>query len=72
MTRFGIALENALQELINIGDDDKPRWVAKYTLEQLLTPGFVLGGESGGDELPLKADGLIYDEVGSTGSPDGG
>lgn len=59
---FGMVIENALNEQVNVGPDDKPKWVAKYTLTQLLTPGFKLGGD---DEapLPLKADGMIYDEV---------
>jgi hypothetical protein len=59
---FGMVIENALQEQVNVGPDDKPRWVAKYTLTQLLTPGFKLGGDHEAP-LPLKADGMIYDEV---------
>jgi len=40
-----------------------PRWERRYTLRQLLTPGFVIGN-SDGDALPVDGvDGLIYDEA---------
>lgn len=62
---FGLYLENALQEREQLGEGSNVRWVEKYTLSELLTPGFRLGGDEGaGDSLPLKADGLLYDEVG--------
>ena len=62
---FGNAIENAAQEQINVGGEEKPRYVAKYTLVQLLTPGFVIEADADdGDELPFGADGMIYDEVG--------
>lgn len=62
---FGVAVENAAQEQVNIGGEDTPKWTNRYTLAELLTPGFVIGdgGGDGGDELPVGADGLIYDEV---------
>ena len=62
---FGLIIENASQELIDVGQEDKPRMVPRYKLGELLTPGFVISNEeAGGDELPRAADGLIYDEIG--------
>lgn len=65
VTTFGTVIENAASEQINVGPEDKPRWVAKYELSQLLTDGFVIGDGGGGDvdALPTKVDGLLYDEV---------
>ena len=65
VTTFGGIIENAAQEQINVGPEDKPRWVAKYEMSDLLTDGFVIGGTGGGDvdALPTKVDGLIFDEV---------
>jgi hypothetical protein len=64
---FGTVIENASGEQINVGGESQPRWVAKYTFEQLLTPGFVIGGTGGegSDDAPLPrgVDGLIVDEV---------
>jgi hypothetical protein len=61
---FGIAVENAAQEQIKAGE----KWVNRYTLDQLLTPGFVLGDGEAGDALPFSAqaapEGLVYDEIG--------
>lgn len=60
---LGTIIENASQEQINVGGETAPRWERRYTLRQLLTPGFVIGN-SDGDELPLgEIDGLLYDEV---------
>ena len=61
---FGMVIENAAQEQIKVGPEDKPRWEKKYTLAQLLTPGFVIADDTDDKEpLPLDAQGLIYDEV---------
>lgn len=59
---LGTILENAAQEQVKTGTDSAPKWEHRYTLAQLLTPGFTLGPAQG-DELPVGADGLIYDEV---------
>lgn len=66
VTTFGLIIENASQEQINVGGESNPKWVAKYTMEQLLSKGFAIGGTGGGDDAPLptKVDGLIYDEIG--------
>ena len=61
VTTFGRIIENAAQEQIKTGSDDKPEWVYKYTLAQLLTPGFVIGDEA--DALPIGIDGIMFDEV---------
>lgn len=60
---FGMVITNASQEMVNVGDDTKPRYRAKYTLKELLTEGFVLADE--GDDMGSlsSADGIIYDEV---------
>lgn len=42
MLWFGIAIENALAERVNHGDEKRPKWVDKYTLEQLLDANFHL------------------------------
>ena len=58
---FGVAVENAAQEQIQAGD----KWVNRYTLDQLLTPGFALGDGDTGDVLPVAGvEGMIYDEIG--------
>lgn len=62
VTTLGVTIENAAQEQVNVGGDQSPKWQAKYSLHDLLTPGFVIGDDAG-DELPVGADGLIYDEV---------
>lgn len=38
----GMAIENALQETQNVGDEKKPKWKPKYKLTQLLDPNFRL------------------------------
>ena len=63
VTTFGMIITNAAEEQIQTGD----KWVAKYDLADLLTPGFVIGGTGSGEDAPLpvgKVDGLIFDEVG--------
>lgn len=39
---FGITIENALNERVNKGTKEKPKWEARYTLTQLLDPVFRL------------------------------
>jgi hypothetical protein len=67
VTLFGLLIENASQERINVGGEDKPRWEPRYTLTELLTDGFLLEPPTGEeDALPMGGvDGLTYDEVGS-------
>lgn|GEM_PF-5304385 len=60
---LGTIIENAAQEQVNVGGETSPKWERKYTLRQLLTPGFIIGQQDEGDALPTSADGLIYDEV---------
>lgn len=59
---LGTIIENASQEQVNVGGDTSPRWERKYTMKQLLTPGFVIGQDEG-DALPTGVDGLVYDEI---------
>jgi hypothetical protein len=66
---FGITIHNALHEMEEggspLGAGGKTR--NKYTLKQLLEPGFILpGGDDDEDDLEeiLRAQGMIYDEVG--------
>ncbi len=42
---FGTIIENALMQQVNRGTRDEPRYESKYTLQQLLTPGFVIESE---------------------------
>lgn len=64
VTLVGLVIENAAQETVNTGDDKRPRWTRKYTMRQLLDPGFRLPLEDEGDLGALEgADGVIYDEV---------
>lgn len=63
---FGTAVENALQETIDVGTEDKPKREKKYTLKQLLTPGFTIETEEddGFDVSMFKGmAGVMYDEV---------
>lgn len=61
---LGIAIENALQERDNIGTDDKPEWRERYTLEQILEPGFRLPLDAAEElELPPAVLGIVTDEV---------
>jgi hypothetical protein len=60
---LGTLIENAAQEQVNVGGETSPKWQAKYTLRQLLTPGFVIGQEED-DALVDGVDGLVYDEIG--------
>lgn len=39
---FGMTIENAAQELHNVGSKDRPEWKPKYTMAQLLDEGFRL------------------------------
>jgi hypothetical protein len=62
----GTALENAAQEMENVGGDDRPSWERKYRLVDLLDPDFRLpaGEEDEMDFKALRGEGFIYDEVG--------
>lgn len=62
---FGNVIENASQEQINVGDDDKPRYQRKYTLTQLLTDGFRLETDSdeAGLDVLVGVEGARFDEV---------
>jgi hypothetical protein len=42
VTWFGITIENALAERVNVGSEKEPHWEARYTLSQLLDPSFRL------------------------------
>lgn len=67
VTTFGLIIENASQEQVQVGGESSPKWVNKYELSDLLTDGFVIGGTGGGEDAPLpmgKIDGLLYDEIG--------
>ena len=60
---LGTILENAAQEQVNVGGETSPKWERKYTMRQLLTPGFMIGQDEG-DALPTgEVDGMLYDEV---------
>lgn len=60
---FGTVIENAAQEMEKRGPESSPRWEPKYTLAQLLTPGFALRGQEAESMSIVGADGLIVDEV---------
>jgi hypothetical protein len=64
---FGITVENALAETVEVGIGETKKHVAKYTIGKLLGPNFVLprpGDSSVGDMGLLKsAAGGFYDEV---------
>lgn len=65
---FGTWVENAAQEMEKRGPESAPRWEPKYSMAQLLTPGFTLptGQEQGVEDLAMfrATDGMKYDEVG--------
>ncbi len=42
VTFFGTNIEAAAQEQQNVGDKDHPDWQPRYTMAQLLAPGFRL------------------------------
>lgn len=42
VTFFGMTIENALAERVNVGSEKEPKWEDKYTLPQLLDPAFRL------------------------------
>lgn len=63
---FGTVIENAAQELHNVGDKEKPDWKPKYAMGQLLTPGHRLETEekANADPVILKGiHGIKFDEV---------
>jgi hypothetical protein len=47
---FGTAVENALQERVNLGSPSHPNWESKYTLSELLESDFIIQM----DETPRK------------------
>lgn len=49
---FGRALENALEEQVNQGSPEQPKWERKYMLTQLLSPDFKL--PSGREKKPTQ------------------
>jgi hypothetical protein len=67
VTTFGITIENALYERIDVGAGDKKKSVAKYTLPQLLDERFQFGDESGAGRSELSrlkgTENAFYDEV---------
>lgn len=42
MVAFGIVVENALDERVQIGSGANAQWEPKYTLAQMMDPGFHL------------------------------
>lgn len=42
MVLFGKIIEGALNEMENVGNEDKPKYESKYTLKELLDPDFRL------------------------------
>lgn len=56
---LGTVLQNAAEQRVKSGDE----WVNRYRMKDLLTPGFVIGGDDEGDAFPASAEGLIVDEV---------
>ena len=66
VTLVGMAIDNAAQELVKVGPEDKPRWEWKYRMAQLLDPEFKL--PLGADDEASDADlvgmaGEYFDEV---------
>lgn len=62
---FGMVIENALAETIEVGTKGNRTRKPKYTLKQLLAPAFRLPLQQ--DEAPdmlQGVDGLLFDEVG--------
>lgn len=66
---FGTWVENAAQEMEKRGPESAPRWEPKYSMAQLLTPGFTLptGQERGAEDVAIfrATDDMKYDEVGT-------
>jgi hypothetical protein len=61
VTTFGIVIDNALQETLEIGDEGKT--VDKYTLDQLLDKEFLLPRKGFDDEPFEMVDGMMFDTV---------
>jgi hypothetical protein len=61
---FGRLVSNALQERIEIKDGDRTQYVEKYTIDQLLTPGFQLETTPQAPELPGNIMGFDVEEIG--------
>lgn len=66
VTYFGIVIENALHETVEISLGNSKKHVPRYTLSQIMEDGFKFGAESdddGGLATMMGADGAVYDEV---------
>ena len=69
VTLVGAVIENAAQEMVKVGTDDKPEWKPKYNLRDLLDDSFRLPSPNAIEPLgsfqgQLKGmHGLIFDEV---------
>lgn len=56
---FGRIVENALQERENVGSQEKPQYMQKYTLQQLLSDGFALEDRAAAPSRDLTEFGHI-------------
>lgn len=63
---FGMVIENALNETIEVGTEGHRSRKPKYTTKQLLDPAFrlPLEQEDTGPAMLQGIDGLMFDEVG--------
>lgn len=61
----GTAIENAAQEQMNVGNEDKPHWKSRYTMVQLLDSAFRLPTNDGDTDIDqiVGISGDFYDEV---------
>ena len=63
----GTAIENAAQEQVKTGPEDRQRWGRKYTMAQLLDSDFELpldDGDEASDTELMNIAGDYFDEVG--------
>lgn len=63
VTLIGTVIENAAQEMVKVGPDDKPEWKPRYTMKQLLDPDFRL--PAGGVEESDADDFIEFFESGN-------
>lgn len=66
----GETIENASQEMIKVGPEDRPEWKQRYTMKELLNPEFrlPLNRERDSDDLEAlmgsgNVQGLVFSEV---------